>query len=359
MTRSRPLVSVVVPVYNVEAYIDACLASIRGQTYSHLDIVLVEDGSTDGTVARLDAHLADGRVRMICHATNGGLSKARNTGIEAARGEYVLFVDSDDIISEGLVEACVDAATATGADVVAFDCLPFQNAYPVDLEPQAPSRLEPIEGAGFFELPQFAWLKLIRADLLTDPALRFPEGYYYEDGPFHWALGLQAETAVHLRAPLYGYRQRGTSITGSAGRQLLDQFHALRLTGKALARHPEVPGAAERLAAHAYGTLWSVLTRIDDPLLGEAIDEARAYASSTRPLLRTHRLPLKTRVLALLLALPRPLARHGVRALRATLETLSPARRAQSQARHDAPEYAGGRSLHVSPRLASSEPSHA
>ena len=335
---TRPLVSVVVPVYNVEAYIDVCLASVRGQTYPNLDIVLVEDCSTDGTVARLDAHLADERVRLIRHTTNGGLSKARNTGIEAARGEYVLFVDSDDVVAEGLVEACVDAATSTGADVVAFDCVPFQDGAPVDLAARALPRPEPIEGAGFFELPQFAWLKLIRVDLLTNPALRFPEGYYYEDGPFHWALGLQAETAVHLKVPLYGYRQRGSSITGSGGTKLFHIFASQLLIDESIQRHDSDTRATRLLAGKVYSSLWFIAMTIGDDLLGETMSAIRRHLDDTRAI-RSHVRPsVKHAVLIGLLHLPSPLALTAIRSLRKAVEALSRDRHSAKRTWRSAPQ---------------------
>ena len=124
---TQPLVSIIVPVYNVERYVDECLASIRAQTYVNLEILLVEDCSTDGSLKALAPHLEDPRVRLIRHERNGGLSAARNTGIEAATGDYVMFVDSDDLVDVTLVAACVACAQRTGTEVVTYDCKPFMD----------------------------------------------------------------------------------------------------------------------------------------------------------------------------------------------------------------------------------------
>ena len=98
------LISVVVPVYNVEQYIDRCITSIEKQTYSHLQIILVDDGSTDSSGKKCDL-LAKGDKRIqVIHKTNGGLSSARNEGIKVAQGEYITFIDSDDFFQPDSIE---------------------------------------------------------------------------------------------------------------------------------------------------------------------------------------------------------------------------------------------------------------
>ena len=327
----QPLVSVIVPVYNVQAYLDACLDSVRGQTYGNLEIILVEDCSTDDSLRVLKKHLADERVRLLQHEQNGGLSAARNTGIEAARGDYLLFVDSDDLVEPDLVEACVTCALDHDADVVLFDFMPFPDGGAVQsrrpVADVAPTRV-PARDASYFTLPQFAWLKLIRTSLVQERDLRFPVGYYYEDGPFHWELGLCAERVFHLGAPYYHYRQRATSITGSRGRKLFDQLAIQRLIADILDRNGEVAGARERLVSSVYRSVWFIANWIDDELLGEALELIRDHLKATRRLRAGHSPDAKTRLLLLLIGLPRPLALASTRALRRTMNAISPARRA-------------------------------
>src|SRR5690554_5458375 len=126
-TARSPLVSIVIPLYNVEQYVDECLESVRQQTYENLEIIVVEDCSTDNSLKALEPYLADERVRLIQHEQNGGLSAARNTGIEAATGEYLMFVDSDDVVERTLVEVCIRAARRLSADVVTYGCIPFND----------------------------------------------------------------------------------------------------------------------------------------------------------------------------------------------------------------------------------------
>ena len=324
---SNPLVSVIVPVYNVERYVDECLASIRAQTYANLEILVVEDCSTDGSLQALTPHLDDPRVRLIRHGKNGGLSAARNTGIEAATGEYVMFVDSDDLVDTTLVACCVDCAQQMDAELVTYECTPFMDGAPIS--PPAPggvaAEAEPI-AAEYFRLPHFAWLKFIRRTLLRDPALRFPVGLYYEDWPFHWRLGLDTQRRVQLGASLYHYRQRATSITGSTGRKLLDLFviHSLVIDILDGAADPEV---GRILAEKIRDSHWSVLTRIDAALLGEALANARKADRALRSRGWRGERAWRARVMEALVRFPSPLALPALHMLRASLTALSASRR--------------------------------
>ena len=112
-----PLISVVVPVYKVEPYVRQCIDSILAQTYSNLDIILVDDGSPDKCPEICDDYAKqDGRIRVI-HKPNGGLSSARNAGIDIARGEYIAFIDSDDYVSETYIEQLWYTLSESGADM--------------------------------------------------------------------------------------------------------------------------------------------------------------------------------------------------------------------------------------------------
>ena len=116
----KPLVSVIVPVYRVEAYLEQCVDSLLGQTLERIEIILVDDGSPDSCGAICDRYAAaDPRVRTI-HRENGGLSASRNTGIEAAAGEYLMFVDSDDWVESDYCGLPWELARTSGADLVMF-----------------------------------------------------------------------------------------------------------------------------------------------------------------------------------------------------------------------------------------------
>ena len=115
------LVSVIIPVYKIEDYLDVCVQSVIGQTYRNLEILLVDDGSPDRCAQMCDAYAReDTRIKVI-HKANGGLADARNAGIRAAKGEYFLLVDGDDKVSDRLVESTVKLAESLEADIVIFD----------------------------------------------------------------------------------------------------------------------------------------------------------------------------------------------------------------------------------------------
>lgn len=313
----QPLVSVIVPVYNVASYLDCCLDSIRGQTHQRLEIILIEDCSTDDSLSLVERHLVDPRVRLLRHARNAGLSAARNTGIEAATGDFVLFVDSDDAIAPALVESCLTHAQASGADVVVFDFVPFEDGEALpetgrDVDCLGAMSLDAMQ---YFRLPHFAWLKFIRAELLRDPRLRFPIGLYYEDWPFHWQLGFVSDSIHTLAGQWYYYRQRGGSITASRGRKLLDQFKVQRLVLE-MVRQQGGREAAAVLYQEVHGTFWTVLIRVEDRLLPEAITTARRLRGELLGVATVPPRDGRVALMALLLALPPPLSGAGLRWIR-------------------------------------------
>lgn len=220
------LVSVVVPIYNVEKYLDRCVQSIVEQTYSNLEIILVDDGSTDGSPAMCDAwKTKDPRIQVV-HKTNAGLGMARNTGIECATGKYIFFFDSDDYIDLTLVEKCVLDAQKHGSQVVVFGRsevyddgkivekkvddrrLVFQNeSVPDELLP----RLFTYElGFGVS-----AWGKMYRLDVLRQQKLSFrsEREIISEDAYFMLELLTRVETVSVVPECLYFYCKRSGSLS--------------------------------------------------------------------------------------------------------------------------------------------------
>ena len=179
--RESPRISVIVPVYRVEPYLARCLDSILGQSYESLEVIAVDDGSPDRSGEILDAYAArDGRLRVI-HQENGGLSAARNAGLDLATGEYIGFVDSDDYILPQMYETLLRLIEAYGADIA--ECAA---ALDTDTGREDQSGVAVYEGgAAILEataLDRIAtpvWCKLYRAGLCQ--TLRFPEGLLYDE----------------------------------------------------------------------------------------------------------------------------------------------------------------------------------
>lgn len=321
-TTVDPLVSVIVPVYNVENYLDACLNSIRQQTYKNLEIIVVEDSSTDNSRHLLDHHLDDRRIKLVQHSENKGLSAARNTGIESATGEYIVFVDSDDIIDAHLITACMDCALRTGAEVITYDFMPFDDGIADIALPYPCSRsvYKAIEqDTSYYNLPHFAWLKFIRASVIRSSSLGFPVDLHYEDWPFHWHLGLSTTQKYHLPVHFYLYRQRDTSITESRGKELLDLF-AIHAIVKHLLHQYKAHEIKKVFAYKCRQSHWRVLTRIDSKYLATALKAVKQSEQTMQPAEYNRATNIKHLMVSTIVWMPYPMDLYGVKALRQTLQ---------------------------------------
>lgn len=219
-----PLISVVVPVYNVEECLEECVESILAQTYPNIEVVLVDDGSTDSCPEICDRYAAEiNRVKSV-HRDNGGLSAARNTGVRACDGDYVGFIDSDDYISPVFYEALYRAIEQSGAEMAAM-------RYGVDFfDGEEPELGRDIETASEYELLsevqyqeevlyQKSWAGAVWRLYTRDLAEKvyFPEGLYYEDDETAYRFVHECGKVAVLKATdLYAYRQRPTSIMRGA-----------------------------------------------------------------------------------------------------------------------------------------------
>lgn len=215
---TSPLISVIVPVYKVEPYLDRCVKSIADQIYSNLEIILVDDGSPDNCPAMCDAWAEkDVRIRVI-HRENGGLSDARNAGMAAAKGEYIGFVDSDDHIAPEMYERLLEAMERDGSDIAACavemvwedgteSCLLTvqQNAVLCRQEAQEALLTETL-------LKQPVWYKLYRWDTIRD--IPFEVGKFHEDVFWSYqAVGNAGRVSI-IDYIGYFYTQRSGSIMG-------------------------------------------------------------------------------------------------------------------------------------------------
>ena len=218
---SEPLISVIVPVYNVEGFLDQCLESIVSQSYRHLEILVVDDGSTDSSGAICDRWAErDERIRVI-HQPNGGLSAARNTALDVMSGEWVIMVDSDDVLHPEAASVLLDAIVGDKADIVVGDYIIVNG----NEEPQWPSNNEKIDRRIFSQqeailaifyqqgLTHSAWARIYRASLFD--GIRYPVGRLYEDIAIIYPLLKKCDRVVKIDNCVYGYRQRESSILGN------------------------------------------------------------------------------------------------------------------------------------------------
>lgn len=233
----KDLVSVIVPVYNVEKYIEKCVRSILTQTYSQLEIILIDDGATDQSGERCDLlALEDSRIHVI-HKTNGGLSSARNAGLDYATGEFICFVDSDDAIHSEMIATLKGFLDQESADIgmckfvmVGEKGNVYQQSQELDpLKLVAIGKLEAqlalLENNDLRSQYIVVWNKLYRAALFSE--IRFPEGKLHEDEATTFLLLYQAKKIVYYNKPLYYYLDRpGSIMAGGIGEKRFDLFDA-------------------------------------------------------------------------------------------------------------------------------------
>lgn len=209
----EPLISVIVPIYQVESYLRQCVDSILQQTHKNLEIILVDDGSTDDGPAICDEYAEkDSRIKVI-HKENGGLSDARNVGIDAAHGEYIGFVDSDDWIMPDMYEYLLQGIIGYQAEISYCGFVNVHNHwvdYPNNQTDKVYTSETALNELFFDRLGSFAWNKLYKADLWS--RIRFPVGRNFEDILTIYKLFEQASRISILKAPKYYYRIRQGSI---------------------------------------------------------------------------------------------------------------------------------------------------
>lgn len=220
MSQSCPLISIIVPVYKVEPYLEKCVDSILVQTYSHLEIILVDDGSPDGCGAICDRYAAqDPRIRVI-HKPNGGISDARNAGLDIATGEYIGFVDSDDYTAPTMYEQLLKSLISAQADIAVCQCVVvkegedavFSQTCNKEVFASGTGSYAMIYDRAFTVVP---WNKLYRRELFA--GIRYPVGLIYEDLATTYLLTDRANTVVNLDGKLYAYVQHSGSIMNQTG----------------------------------------------------------------------------------------------------------------------------------------------
>lgn len=234
----RPLITVIVPVYNVEQYLRQCLDSILNQTYQEIEVLLINDGSTDASdeICREYAE-RDNRIRYFVKE-NGGLSDARNYALDRAEGEYVTFVDSDDFLMEQALEKLYATSLLGESDlVVGFFCYfeePYFQLFTKEHFPELPityvdilyalHQMDEMVDVNFLRFST-AWGKLYKLSLFD--GIRYPYGKYAEDQFTTWRLYLKAEKIAVSNQVVYAYRHNPNSLSNNFNLSHMDYIDAL------------------------------------------------------------------------------------------------------------------------------------
>ena len=231
----QPLISIIVPIYNVEKYIKKCIESILAQTYTNLELILVDDGSPDRCPVICDEFAERDNRIVVIHKKNGGLSDARNAGLDIAQGKFIGFVDGDDYIAPQMYEILFDALFKNDADMSICNYVKVNEQYELIAEK---NRILPIKDAcvspdefmheytgkyGWFYV--VAWNKLYRKTLFDN--LRYPKGKQHEDEFLIHRIVYKCHKIVCVNQPFYYYVEREGSIMSQFNVKNLDLGEAL------------------------------------------------------------------------------------------------------------------------------------
>ncbi|WP_210439686.1 glycosyltransferase family 2 protein [Nocardioides xinjiangensis] len=264
-----PLVGVVIPAYGVERWLDECLGSLVAQTHRRWEAVIVDDGSTDRTGEKADAWAARDHRISVVHQANAGLGAARNTGAAHVRGDYLAFVDSDDLLQPTALRTLVDSLEASGSDFATASALHWLSKDDSDLdgpltEPRWLRRLHtpPMRSARIEQRPEllgdiFAWNKLFRRSWWDEQAMSWPEGVRYEDQPTTTRAFLEGTFDV-LGETTYLWRIREGSITQTRAtvQDLADRWETKRRSLASVRAHGSVEVEEIFLDRVLAGDLW-------------------------------------------------------------------------------------------------------
>jgi hypothetical protein len=215
-----PKVSIIVPIYNVEKYLARCLDSLKDQTLQDIEVILVNDGSTDnsGNIAKEYANKYENFVYK--EKANGGLSDARNYGLKFATGDYIAFLDSDDYVDVTTYEKMLKKAEKEQADYVECDFIwEYPNKIKIDKQIPYNNKKEML-----CLVRVVAWNKLIKRKIIEENNIEFPKGLRYEDVEFTYKLLPLLEKCSYVAEPLIHYTQRENSIANVQNEKTADIF---------------------------------------------------------------------------------------------------------------------------------------
>lgn len=248
----KPLISIIVPIYKVEKYLEKCIDSILSQTYKDIQVILVDDGSPDGCPAICDRYVEKDERVVVIHKPNGGLSDARNAGLNVARGEFISFVDSDDFIADNFCDILLKAINRENADMAICNyqvvdenghSIQEKNLY-LPIRDECISSQEFIEGYcgkyGWHYV--IAWNKIYKRELFEN--VKYPVGKQHEDAFVIHHLVSQCNRIACVKNVLYFYVQRQGSIMSQIsvrnmdlGDALIDQYKFAKKSGNELLKN--------------------------------------------------------------------------------------------------------------------------
>lgn len=221
--------SIIIPVYNVERYLKVCLESVAQQHLSDYEVIMVDDGSTDGSGAICDEYAAKYPQFRVIHQENQGISAARNAGVTEAKGKYLLFLDSDDFLVPNSLSILLELANKNDLDVLGFNLIYVAencNESPIK-QSEMLDHVEVMSGFEYMARNNFVaqvWWYVVRRELIVGNDIKFPVGHMLEDAAFNVRLFSRAQRMAQVPNAIYCYRQRPTSIMNNSNKS-----HRLKL----------------------------------------------------------------------------------------------------------------------------------
>ena len=207
-----PVISVIVPVYNVEKYLERCLDSLINQTLKDIEIICVNDGSSDNSAEILNKYAGNDKRIKVITKENGGLSDARNKGMEFVSAQYTAFVDSDDWVDECTFEEAYKAIEKYKTDFVCFASQKVYENGKVEIQKLPFNGLQKMNYKRFRKTPVTVWSKIFKTSIIKEHECVFPKGYNYEDNVFWTMYFPWIKTGYYINKPFYNYFQRADSI---------------------------------------------------------------------------------------------------------------------------------------------------
>lgn len=260
---SEKLVTVVVPVYNVESYLSKCIDSIIAQTYKNLEIILVDDGSTDGCSEICEEYAKKDKRITVYHKENGGLSDARNYGIDRATGKWITFIDSDDYVDDTYVEYLYNLLNKyrTRVSTCLFRLVSKSGSKErkFDVKDKCVNQKSYLEKMLYNSSLFSACGKMYDRELFED--IRYPKGFFYEDAGTTYKLILKCDQVACGYEPKYNYVMRGSSILHTCNDKVFNLLYLIdEMVKIILERYPDLEDAALRCQVYArFSTLNKML----------------------------------------------------------------------------------------------------
>ena len=274
LRKKNPEISIIIPVYNVEKYLDECLNSAVNQTFNDIEIICVNDGSTDSSLEILESHASrDKRIKII-NQKNKGLSGARNTGLDAAKGKYIYFMDSDDYMELNGLKKLYDLIEEESCDLIVFKTYNFidETGEYIHIEyhdmPELTSRLGNKKFhyqnhiQELIDIDVTAYTKFFKMEIASD--IRFEEGLIFEDNLFTMELIFNSKSIYFYDRYLYHRRMRDNSIITSNNKDFMDSLEIMNMVEDLFLEKGYYEECKEKLFMKKYGELNHRLFLIDE-----------------------------------------------------------------------------------------------